>query len=365
MPVNERIMSPGSWSLELLPTARKAYWKDISEFGHIIITPQKVDYRLFDDDAMLAMARYSGVILKKTHTENGITLEGQGPVWWLGDSAGRGEIYETKIALTSSSLDNAMDQLLPQAIAKGTITEPAGTTATEEHQWETPLEAIRTVVANMGCEYRVNPDFTLDAGPNNDVFNIDAPVIIVTRGRYSGSDVLYRGVDVDEMRSILDSENYVTRGIVTTLVGGQDRTPTTTYYDPQGNLMVRKLQLQASGSPVDVTTYLTTQMNENTIVQNMEISTEFTEIQNGDLRVGDAFWCWDPPAFYDNDNEVHFRGQVINPIKLRLLAASWPVTNGMGVYYRPPTAAPVALDWIDLSDQFFPEQVNSNRLTVR
>lgn len=372
MPLNERVMSPGSYSLKMSLEA-KELWSDITEFGHIVITPQWVDHRLFNSAAMLAMARFAGPVTKKYFKTDGLEIEGQSNVRWLGDSGDLGDIIETKVTLASSTLENALDNLLPVAITKGTVTEPAGAPYTGEHQWETPLEAIRTVVASMGCEYRVNPDGTLDAGPNNDVYNIDAPVVIITRGNLSGSDTLYKGVEVDTLTSILDATQYVTRAIVTTtdsdnvttLVGGQDRSPSTTYYDLHGNLVRRTLLLQASGSPVEVSTFLTTQMNEHALVQNMEISTEFTEIQNGDLRVGDAFWCFDPPAFVDTGNEVHFRGQVINPVKLRLIAASTPIVSSMGIYYRPPTAAPAALDWTDLTPYVQFEDGSRNRLGVR
>jgi hypothetical protein len=366
-------MTQGSFEVRFALNAPLSLWDSFSKFGHIVVTPQWVDHRLFDDPIMLGLARYSGVILNKELTEDGFGVSGAGMVWWLGDEEGKGDIIETKVALTSSTLDNAMTNLLPAAISKGTITEPAAS-YTGEHQWETPLDAVRTVVASMGCEYRVNPDGSLDAGPNNSVYNIDTPVIVVTRSKRSGGDSLLRGVDVDTMSTSEDSRSYASRAIVITedsdnvltLVGGQDRSPIPTEYDMNGNLIDRVLQLETSGSPVDVTLYLTTQMNEHVTVANMEISTEFYEIQNGDLRIGDAFWAFDPPAFVDTANEVWFRGEPINPKKLRLIAASWPLRPGMGVYYRPPLAAPSAADdWVDVTSYIQWEDGSRGRLGVR
>ena len=306
----------------------------------------------------LAMARYSGIITEKVQTQEVLELSGISGVAFLGDSNGVGPVIETEISLSASTLDNAVTQILAQQtdFTKGTINEPAGTT-TQDLQWVTCLDGLRTVCASMGVEYRANPDFTLDAGPQANVYNDTTPTIIVTRGILSGGDVLYRGVTVDQMDSRLDAGAYATRSVVLVehnsgaleSAGGQDRTPTPTYYGPGGSVIDRTLVFEASGEPVSVTTYLTTQMNEYSIVQNMEISTDFVEIQNGDLRVGDSFWCWDPPAFYDNNNEVHFRGEVINPSKLRLIRATWSPIPSMGIYYRPPTAAPAALDWHDLT----------------
>lgn len=377
--INERIMSQGSFDLAFTLEAPLSLWKDISEFGHILITPQAVDHRLLDDATMLATSRYTGVILNKKLDETGLKLNGASLVWWLGDDQGRADVLETKVTLTSSTLDNALTNVLPTAITKGTVTEPAGTTYTGEHQWESPLEAVRTIVASMGCEYRVNPDGTIDAGPNNSVYNIDDADIqvVVTRKRYSGGDSLLKGVDVDAMRTELDARNYISRAIVTTvdsnnvetLVGGQDRSPAPTYKDLFGNTIDRVLKLETSGTPVEVTLYLTTQMNENTLIQNMDISTEFYEIASGDMRVGDAFWAYDPPAFDTSadasPNEVWFRGGPIFPEKLRLIAASWPVRPGMGIYYRPPTASPVADDYLDLTPYVKYEDQNRGRMGVR
>lgn len=365
-------MSQGSFDVRFGLDAPLSLWTSMSEFGSIIITSQWVDHRLLDDATMLATSRYTGVILRKELDENGLAISGASNVWWLGDENGKGDIIEAKVTLTSSTLSNALTQVLPDAITLGSITEPPGTTYTGEHQWETPLDAVRTIVASMGCEYRVNHDGTIDAGPNNAVYNIDTPVVVVTRNRLSGGDALLKGVDVDRMSTELDASPYATRAIVVTedsnnvkiLVGGQDRTPAPTYKDLYGNTIRRVLMLETSGTPVEVTLYLTTQMNENTLVQTQEISTEFYEIANGDLRVGDAFWAFDPPAF-EGSTEVWFRGGPIWPVKLRLTAASWPLRPGMGVYYRPPMVSPVAADYIDLTNWVEWEDLSRGKLGIR
>ena len=349
--INERIMSQGSFDIPFSVEAPLSLWNDIDDFGHIVITPQWIDHRLFDDATMLSMARYAGVVLDHTLDENGLKISGAGMVWWLGDEEEKGPIIETVASLTDATLTASLTAVLPSSVTLGTIVEPPAT-YTGEHQWETSLAAVRTIVASLGCEYRVNPDATIDAGPPNDVYNVDAPVVVVTRTKRSGGDPSYKGVDVTRMRTNLNSRPYVSRGIVITedsnnvliLVGGQDRSPAPTARDMHGNLIDRTLMIQTSGSPVDVTLYLQTQMNEHTTVSNQEVGTDFFEIQNGDLALGDSFWCYDPPAFQNPSNEVFFRGDVIHPISIRLIAASWPLLEGMGVYYRSPEVTPVYTD---------------------
>lgn len=357
--INERVMAQGSWEIRLRIDAPPNLWRDLDMFGHIVITPQQIGLGpdALGDAGVLSVARYSGVLLEKRIDESGIALGGPGMVWWLGSEDSTGDIIETKVELSSSTLDNALDQLLPSAVTKGTVDEPAGTTYTGTHQWETPLDAVRTVCAAMGAEYKILPDGTINAGPKEDVYTITTPEVVVVRVGY-GSDPAYVGINVERAASWLNARPYVSRGIVTTedsdnvvtLVGAQDRTPAPTATDLHGNTIDRVIVQQTSGAPVDVSIYLTTMMNEHAVVSNMELDTNYYEITGGDMRVGDAFWCFDPPAFTSDQDatpdEILFRGQVIWPVKLRLIAASWPVRRGMGVYYRTPEASP---SYIDLS----------------
>lgn len=367
--INERAMTQGSFDVRFGTDAPLSLWNTLEEFGHLVVLPQWVDHRLFDDTTMLTMARYAGPILERRLSRDGLTVSGAGMVWWLGDEEGKGDIIETKVTLADSTLDDALDAILPVAITKGTVTEPPAT-YDGEHQWETPLEAIRTVVASLGAEYRVNPNGTIDAGISSAVYNITVPTVVVIREHLSGSDPILRGIEVETLTTHLNSRPYATRGIVVTedsnnvriLVGGQDRSPATTAYDLHGNLIDRTLMLETSGSPVDVTLYLQTQMNDHAIVSNMEVSTNMFEIQNGDLRVGDAFWCYDPPAFVDYGNQVFFRGDLLFPKRLRLIAATWPLLSGMGVYYRSPDLIPV---WTDVSDWVAYENGSGQKLGVR
>ena len=355
--INERALSQGSWDIQLRIDAPYSLWDDIQPFGHILITPQEIGLSpdILGDTGMLGVSRYTGVVLEKTVNEEGIRLGGAGLEWWLGDEDGKGEILESKITLTDSTLDNALVQLLPASILKGTVTEPAGTVFTGTFEWETSLSAIRTVCASMGAEYKVRADGYLDAGPKEDVYTITDPEVVIVRHGY-GSDPSYIGVNVQRAESSLNSRPYISRAVVITtdsdnvktLVEGQDRTPAPTATDLHGNVIDRVQVLETSGAPVQTTLYLTTQMNEGVTVSNMQIDSDFYEIAGGDMATGDAFLCFDPPAFTTaqdtSPTEIQFRGQTIWPKKLRLIASSWPLRPGMGVYYRTPSATPEYID---------------------
>lgn len=347
------MMSQGSWEVELAPTTPPSLWLDMEHFGHIVVTSQWIDPTMYGDTAMIAAARYIGPLLSKVGTdEGGMQIEGSSMVWWLGDENGLGDLIEIEVELDTATLEESIDAVLPisGSIVKGTIDEPVGESFTGVFQWETPLEAIRTICSSMGCEFRVNPDGTLDAGPKEDVFNITTPNVVVQRG--PGKDPEFLSADSQSMLLSLDGNMYASRAIVVTedsdnvktLVGYTDRIPAPTQYDIHGNIVKRTLMAETFGSPVSVATYLLSTLNDHSTIAEINIGTQFNEMSEGSFAVGDAFWAYDPPQFFDTDNEITFRGKTINPRQLRLLSGSWPLRSGMGVFYRTPDVTPTYID---------------------
>ena len=67
---------------------------------------------------------------------------------------------------------------------------------------------------------------------------------------------------------------------------------------------------------------------------------------NGDLSAGDFIYAFDPDiGFVDSSAdasaekagikyEVTFRGEVINPVKVRVIGLTFPIIDSMGVYFR-------------------------------
>lgn len=351
--ITEILQAQGSWELNLSKAAPLSLWGQLEQFGHLVVLPQYIDPDHLTDSEILSTARYAGPLLKKVIKQDRVTISGAGMVWWLGDPDEISEMIETEVSLDGSTLDNALDNLLPDAITKGTVTEPAGATYTGTHQYESPLEAIRTVCASIGAEFRVNPDGTIDAGPKGDLFNgIDTPEVVIT-GEI-GKDPAYLALDADEMTLSLDAAPYANRVIVVTedsdnvhtLVGYVDRSPSPTQKDIHGNDLARTFKVDTFGSPVSVATYTLSVLNDHAEIAQVDISTQFQEMAEGSFAVGDGFYAYNPPAFVDTDNEISFRGEIIHPKELRLLSASWGVREGMGVYYRTPAAS---TEYVDLT----------------
>lgn len=345
-------MSQGSWDIVITAASPDSLWDTLDSYGHIVVTSQYIDPTQFGDTAMLNAARYVGPLLTKEAADGGMAIAGAGMTWWLGDEAGVGDLIELEVSLESATLEASIDALLPLggSITKGTITEPIGQTYQGVHQWETPLDAIRTVCSSLGCEFRINPNGTIDAGLKGDVFNVDVPNVVVTR--VAGKDPEFLSADSEAMLLSLDGSVYASRGIVVTadsdnvkvLVGFSDRLPAPTQVDIHGNLISRTIMAETFGSPVSVATYLLSQLADHSIIAEINIATAFNEMSEGSFAIGDGFWAYDPPAFWDSTNEITFRGEVINPRLLRLLSASWPIREGMGVYYRTPEVTPTYID---------------------
>lgn len=357
--ITERIMAQGAFEIPLAEDAPWSLWETLDSYGHIIITSQYVDYRTFTDAAMLNAARYTGVLLQKEVTNRRLTLNGAGLVLWLGDEEGKGDII-TSQGFNGSNLTTVMNALVPPSLTVGTVTNT--TLYWGDHTYEAPITAIRTACAATEAEFKVNANGTIDAGPNTAVYNIfDEDISLVLTRRNYGSDPTYRGVPPDEMTSEYDSRPYASRVYLVTsngtLISNVARQPSPTQRDLNGNIIDRGLVItNSAANPISATTYLYSELNAHSDIQEMNVSTEWFELDGGDFRVGDACWAYDPPAFYDTGNKIFFRGEYLFPIKLRIIEATWPVREGMGVFYRSPTNPAVYIDlsnWIEYETGVF------------
>jgi hypothetical protein len=101
MPITEGLQELGEWSLSLRPETparvREAVWHAQST---IVVTSGPANPDVVGDDGVLALARYTGVLLNRTDLEIG----GAGMAWWLGDRDDQGTIYNGQfVADTYSS----------------------------------------------------------------------------------------------------------------------------------------------------------------------------------------------------------------------------------------------------------------------
>lgn len=366
MTVNEVLMSAGSWSIQLSPVIPRSILDRLDYFGHIAIVPGRVDPRAYGDD-LLTAARYVGV-LRERDLGDSAKISGAGMVVWLGDEDDKGDIFENATTFASASFANTIRGLLPAsgAITEGTLYSVAGAYS-GTHQWESSRKAIQYVCDTFGAEYRVNNDGTLDAGLDSDLFNTDNPTCVVVR-RNAGRDMRLTGIP-GSFETQRDVEDFTTRVVLLAegegaaiATGDADINPALNpYKDIHGNTVVRTRlvsESDTSSGNADVRAQL--QLNRFTSTRDaLQLSATDYEIR-GSFEVGDTVWVYDVDSgLVDTANEITFQGQRINPIALRAVETTWPVTEGMTVAYRAGDGT-----WYDLTDYVVYEGQAATQIVV-
>lgn len=356
----EEFMQPGQFTIPLREEVDLyRVWERMAEFGHVVVLPQwSPNPRDHSDADLLAAARYTGVLLRTQWKTNDIHLWGQGLWWHLGDAYGDGPKIETFVSLTDELLTDAILPLLPLAIAAGDITDTDAGLYTGDHWHESCSEALRTVLKDRNAHARINPDFTLDACHvlRDEVYIITSPRVVAVR-RGWGSDPIYEGVEAASVETVRDA----TRWVSTVQVLDEDPDGFTsvsasllrshTYFDGRGNALTRtSYASRPTADLVDPAGWLAGELTDLDVDDRQEVDTDQWELANGSLNVGDNFYVYDPPSgFVDTANQIRFRGEYIWPKKVRCLEAATPLTEGMGVYYRPSKATVTSADWIDIT----------------
>ena len=365
--VNEEFEQPGDFLITLrADTPEDRVWGELTEFGHVYIFPTHLGHADDYSDAELkGLARYAGVLLRPRRELDGrITLYGQGLVWHLGDSLGNGPIMASRKSYNAALLSAVVEDgfaggILPPSLTQGNVIDTYDTFTGDFDPPTTCLEAMRSVMDAMNAHFRINPDFTVDAGrvDQTNVYTVKPTVVAVRKGW--GNDPQFRGLEVRGAVTERDASRWVSRTLIVdvaddgseTIAAFEDRSPNP-YYDGRGNPLVRNARVtRPSSEAIDTGSYLATELVKNDVenFQDFELSDHNTSSE--DYQVGDFIYVYDPPSgFYDEANEVEYQGTVIWPLKVRVTRDSWPVQQGMGVYYRPSAAAVTSADWIDLTD---------------
>jgi hypothetical protein len=301
-----------------------------------------------------------------------VTVGGVGMAMWLGDEDDKGSVLENSTPFASASFANTIRGLLPAsgAVTEGTLYSVAGT-YTGTHQWETPRKAIGYVCSTMSTtsvpvSWRVNGNGTLDAGPESSLFTTTPDCAIVRRG--AGQDMSLRALP-GQLNYGEDVEDFTTRVILlaqgegaSISTGSADINPTfNPYKDIHGNT-VRLTRMVSESGTSQVNAGVRAQLALSQFVgpqRGLTLSTLDYDIE-GSFSPGDYVWAYDPDkGLLDTSNEVVFRGQRINPMRLQVTEATWPVVDGHTVAYRAADGT-----WTDLTDYVAFEQNSATTVVV-
>lgn len=354
--ITEAIMAPGAWDLALLQETPKDTRDALDFFGHIVVTPTRVDPRVLSDTNMLALARYAGVV---RHIDADKTqLSGLGMNSWLGDDQGRGAVIEAVVSKSAGTFAQWISALLPASVSSGTITDPGGN-LTWSTQWTTPRDALIYVCNQFGAEFRVNPDGTFDAGPATSLYTV-TPTAIAMKDSGGEADELIDGLYALTLEANTDVDDYVTRTVVLASgsgknikTGAANISPATPYKDLFGNAVVSTLMVSSPDTPGTNANTLASQQLAlyDAVTRQVVLETDTYDI--GRFVVpGDNIYVYDPiSSLTDTANQVFYRGRVLNPMSLRVFSYTWPIQGGMGVYFRDKNGA-----YTDLTDYMVFEQ---------
>lgn len=355
MPVTERLMAIGDWSVRFREDMPVSVRRQLGLMGHIAVFPSRVDARRISNTDLLNKARYVGVVRRR---EQGLHLGGSSLAYWLGDEDNKGAVITTPIVNEFTGFQDWITDLVGGGISLGSFfgTVP-GINLTWTAYLVTRRGAIDFVCQAFGGEWRINPNGTLDAGLNTALFR-STPQVIATR-RGVGSDPQMRGVLGARIGLSEDTEDYVTN--VTVLGQGEGPgigtgvafvvgTPYRQALTSNDASLVRVVSAPTAlqGSEDDIAAAILAQSTP--VRQAVSLTSESYDIGR-DLKAGDWLWVYDPElGLVHAANQVVHRGQYLNPVKLRAFATTWPVESGMGVYYRtiPPLGGNPT--YIDLSN---------------
>ncbi|MCX4813694.1 hypothetical protein OG601_24145 [Streptomyces sp. NBC_01239] len=379
MAVSEILQSLGSFEFNLSGRIPREILDSLDYFGHVAILPGRVDTVQAGNNSLTA-ARYVGVVRKKkissgdgSEIGDDITIGGVGIAFWLGDDdtdRGKGAIIENTLTFTNETFANTVRDLLPASVSEGTLYSVAGTFSST-FQFVTPRSAVQYVCDTMSTNsvpvsWRVNGDASLDAGPESSLYVTNPTCVVVRKG--FGEDVALRALegsmDVDQ-----DVEDFSTRVVLlaegdgaSTATGSADISGVLNpYKDLHGNpLVMTRLVSESETSTANADTRAQLQLNRFTGTRDaLTLSANDYDV-HGTFNVGDYIWVYDPDAgLVDTNNEIIFRGERLNPVKLQVHETSWSITNGYSVGYRASNGT-----WYDLTDYVQFETQADSKITV-
>lgn len=348
MTVTEIKQSVGSWAFRLRADTPREVLDRLQYFGHVAVVPGAVNVVEYGDN-LLTAARYVGVLRAKSTGEE-VLISGGGMAFWLGDENGNGAVFETAVDLVAQTFAASITALLPPSgsITAGTLYSVPGT-YTGVHQYQTPRRAITYVTDTYGAEWRVNGNGTLDAGTVSQLYVTTPRAILVRKEDSQDLDLvaLPGQTDLD-----LDVGDYTTRVVLlgegegdSIQIGTADA-PSTPYNDIHGNdVVITRVVSESATVGVNVDTRAALVLAQYADVRpSVSLSTEAYDLK-GDVQVGDSIYVYDPTAgFVDTNNEVQWGGEVIHPVKLRVVEMTWPMRTGWTFAYRDNLGV-----WTDLS----------------
>ncbi len=365
MTVSETWMGTGAWSLRLRDDTPGTVidaldWTKTAAagLGHILIFPARTEAWQMSTADILARVKYTGVLLE---WQDGFTIGGAGPGWWLGDSDDKGPLIETAITNTSAGLSTWLASLTPSSLNTGGVAG-SGTTVTATFQWVTYRRALEAICAQNaasalpGCGWWVTPDMKLNVGGPDDVaeFGAMSPLIMP---RFAGRDPNLLGVDVRSLDRAMDLREYVSKVRANGPGGLGTYSAASAYKDINGNTasIIAIVDVPTCPAGSESTAARTEYNARNATRRSIRLTSDtydFHAVAASQLLTGSYVNVFAPElGLWDQTNEVYFQGMTVWPLKQQVLAQTWPIRSGYGVWFRGNDGTLTDLtDWVVWED---------------
>lgn len=366
MAVTETLRALGGWQLRLTGVPQQVI-DAMQYFGHITVHTGHLTLNQLDD-SLLTSSRYTGVLRYKQNDGGVVDIRGCGMALWLGDEDKKGAVIEDLMKIENESFEDTIRAILTgtgtSSVTEGTLFN-IGETYTGSFQFQSPREALDYVCDTLGADWYVTGDARLMAGRSEDLFVTEPRAALVRR--QAGGDMTMRGLS-GKFQTTQDVEDFTTRVVLlaqgdgaSVATGSADIDPgLNPYRDLHGNPVVfTRLVSESQTDPSNAHARAQLQLNRFTGTRDaVTLSTGEYDLK-GDVNVGDYLWVYDPDTqLIDSTNEVVFRGVRMNPMRLRLIELTWPVTSTHSVAYRD-----WAGQWYDLSPYLVAES-GDNTLVI-
>lgn len=355
----EKHMGIGTWDVQLRRDTPGSVLDRLSFFGHIVITPAWLSPQSFSDHTeLLGFSLFTAP--KFQHAGRRVRLGGYGPAVWLGMNSGGFSRLNTGATATSTQtfqthlrtwvLTESGDQL--NGITEGSVfSGGAGFKVTRNSHRDTPLAILNYICEYSELEWRINPDFTLDARAASTFWPDPAAVLTPWWGGRDLGQVGYlTSFDVAE-----DCDGYA-NGIAAEASDGNitsgDYSFFETVYGLDGNTIERMEDLGSAANAEDLaeaSAYIAALESQGYLFQTRKqarVRLVDAHAPRTELEPGCTVAVYDPTQdLYDlATDSIHYRGHVVYPAHLRVKAMNWPVQQGMGVWFIDSTSDLSVLD---------------------
>ncbi|WP_248145014.1 hypothetical protein [Microbacterium aoyamense] len=332
-------------------------------FGTIVVTPTRLPMRDVGTAAILANARFSG---RLTGRERRTRVSGDGIVGQLGTDNNQGTVIAP--LSTPTTFATWATALLPTYLNAGITPAAGGGSYTKDFKAVTVRAALDEVCAFFGGEWRVRPNFTLDVGTRAQLF-VTTPKTVVVSRRGEGSRELHLTGLVGDLSLSEDLEDwersrmlYYGSGTTSVEQGGLTvAAADVPFREPDGtSAEIRRItedsQITASADALGLATAEWGKVRYG----HREFRASVDAYDVGmHVGVGDSVWVYAPEqGVFNIANQVRYRGGVIFPESIRCVGRTWPIREGMGIYFRRWVNNGTTTwgeDWVDLSPYVLPE----------